>query len=252
MPLGFFDSGVGGLSVMKEAIKIMPNENYIYFGDSINAPYGTKSITEVRDLTFKAVEYLLSRGVKGIAIACNTATSAAVAELRRVYPELPLVGIEPSIKPAVELNVPGDILIMATPMTLAENKFKNLVVKYKDIAKIIPVPCAGLAEFIESGLLEGEELKGYLASRLEAFDINNVSSIVLGCTHYPFIKNELRNVVGNEITILDGGYGTAKELKRRLAEKQLLNTNDAKGNIEIVNSSNQERLIELSHKLLEI
>lgn len=251
MPLGFFDSGVGGLSVMKEALKIMPNENYIYFGDSKNAPYGTKSVKEVRDLTFKAVEYLLSRGVKGIAIACNTATSAAVAELRLVYPDLPLVGIEPAIKPAVELDIKGDRLVMATPRTLAENKFRNLVIKYKDKANIVAVPCAGLMEFIEDGIFEGRELNEYLSHRLEEFDLNNVAAIVLGCTHYPFIKNELIKVVGNNITILDGGYGTAKELKRRLDEKNLLNKSNKKGTIEIINSSNEKRLIDLSYKLLE-
>ena len=215
-PLGFFDSGVGGISVMKEALKIMPNENYIYFGDSKNAPYGTKTIKEVRDLTFKAVEYLLSREVKGIAIACNTATSAAVAELRLIYPELPLVGIEPAIKPSIELDLKGDRLVMATPRTLAEKKFENLVIKYKDKSKIIPVPCAGLMEFIEEGVLEGEELNKYLHERLNQFDLENVAAIVLGCTHYPFIKNELEKVIGKRIHILDGGYGTAKELKRRL------------------------------------
>ena len=132
MPIGFFDSGFGGLSVLREAIKIMPNEDYIYFGDSKNAPYGTKTVDEVRELTFKAVEFLLNKGVKGIAIACNTATSAAVADLRKMYPELPLVGIEPALKPAVELNKDGDILIMATSMTLKEEKFKRLMDKYKD------------------------------------------------------------------------------------------------------------------------
>lgn len=251
MPLGFFDSGVGGLSVMKEALKIMPNENYIYFGDSINAPYGTKPVQEVRDLTFKAVEYLLSRGVKGIAIACNTATSAAVAELRRVYPNLPLVGIEPAIKPAIELDKVGDRLVMATPRTLAENKFHNLVIKYKDKANIVPVPCAGLMEFIENGVFEGDELKQYLIDRLRDFDMNNVAAIVLGCTHYPFIKNELVEIVGTNIDILDGGYGTAKELKRRLEENGLLNTSNSAGKIEIINSSNEKRLIDLSYKLLE-
>ena len=107
MPIGFLDSGVGGLSVMREAIKIMPNENYIYFGDSKNAPYGTKPTKEIRDLTFKVVEFLLDKGIKGLVVACNTATSAAVSELRKTYPDLPLVGIEPAIKPAVEMNNGG-------------------------------------------------------------------------------------------------------------------------------------------------
>ncbi|MBM6837465.1 aspartate/glutamate racemase family protein, partial [Clostridium saudiense] len=124
MPIGFLDSGLGGISVLREALKIMPNENYIYFGDSKNAPYGTKTKKEIRDLTFNTVEFLLEKGAKGIVVACNTATSAAVAELRLVYPDIPLVGIEPAIKPAVELSKKGNILMMATPMTVKQDKFK--------------------------------------------------------------------------------------------------------------------------------
>jgi len=252
MPIGFFDSGVGGLSVMKEALKIMPNENYIYFGDSINAPYGVKSVEEVRALTFKAVEFLLSKGVKGIAIACNTATSAAVADLRVKYPNLPLVGIEPAVKPAVELKENGNILIMATPMTIKEAKFNRLMDRYKDRANIIPVPCPGLVEFIESGKFEGKEIETYLNERLNEYKKANISAIVLGCTHYPFIKPVLTKIFGENTSIIDGGMGTVKELKRRLMNEDLLNDSDNDGNIEIINSSNQDRVIELSYNLLEI
>ena len=209
-PIGFFDSGVGGLSVMKEAIQVMPNENYIYFGDSKNAPYGVKSVEEVRDLTFKAVEFLLNKGVKGIAIACNTATSAAVADLRKIYPDLPLVGIEPALKPAVELNKDGNILIMATSMTLKEEKFNRLMNRYKDRASIIPVPCPGLVEFIESGKLDGKEVEEYLFEKVNTYNGGKIASIVLGCTHYPFIKDTLVKIIGKDITIIDGGLGTAK------------------------------------------
>lgn len=252
MPIGFFDSGVGGLSVMREAIKIMPSENYIYFGDSINAPYGVKSVDEVRELTFKAVEFLLSKGVKGIAIACNTATSAAVADLRKMYPNLPLVGIEPALKPAVELNKEGNILIMATPMTLKEAKFSRLMQKYKDRAKIVPVPCAGLMEFIEQGILEGQELENYLRDKIETYNTGKISSIVLGCTHYPFIKNSLRKIIKDNVLIIDGGLGTAKELRRRLIESDLLTENLEKGTVKIYNSCGKDEVIQLSEKLLLI
>lgn len=250
-PIGFFDSGVGGLSVLKEAIKVMPNEDYIYFGDSKNAPYGIKSVEEVRQLTFKAVEFLLSKGVKGIAIACNTATSAAVADLRKMYPDLPLVGIEPALKPAVSLNKEGDILIMATSMTLKEEKFKRLMEGYKDRASIIPVPCPGLMEFIESGNIEGEEVEGYLSDKINTYKKDKIASIVLGCTHYPFIKEALVNIVGEDIEIIDGGLGTAKELRRRLNEKNLLTDSNNEGNIEIINSSNKDEVINLSYRLLK-
>lgn len=249
-PIGFFDSGVGGLSVLKEAIKIMPNEDYIYFGDSKNAPYGIKSAEEVRELTFKAVEFLLSKGVKGIAIACNTATSAAVADLRKIYPDLPLVGIEPALKPAVGLNNEGDILIMATPMTLKEEKFKRLMERYKDRASIIPVPCPGLMEFIEAGKFEGEEVEGYLSDKINTYRKDKIAAIVLGCTHYPFIKETLENIIGKDIEIIDGGLGTAKELRRRLNEKNLLTDLANKGKVEIINSSNKDEMIDLSYRLL--
>ena len=249
-PIGFFDSGVGGLSVMKEAIQVMPNENYIYFGDSKNAPYGVKSVEEVRDLTFKAVEFLLNKGVKGIAIACNTATSAAVADLRKIYPDLPLVGIEPALKPAVELNKDGNILIMATSMTLKEEKFNRLMKRYKDRASIIPVPCPGLVEFIESGKLDGKEVEEYLFEKVNTYNGGKIASIVLGCTHYPFIKDTLVKIIGKDITIIDGGLGTAKELRRRLSEKNLLTESRENGTIEIINSSNKNEVIDLSYRLL--
>ena len=249
-PIGFFDSGVGGLSVMKEAIQVMPNENYIYFGDSKNAPYGVKSVEEVRDLTFKAVEFLLNKGVKGIAIACNTATSAAVADLREIYPDLPLVGIEPALKPAVELNKDGNILIMATSMTLKEEKFNRLMNRYKDRASIIPVPCPGLVEFIEAGKLDGKEVEEYLFEKVNTYNGGKIASIVLGCTHYPFIKDTLVKIIGKDITIIDGGLGTAKELRRRLSEKNLLTESRENGTIEIINSSNKNEVIDLSYRLL--
>lgn len=252
MPIGFLDSGLGGISVLREAIKIMPNENYIYFGDSKNAPYGTKTTKEIRDLTFKTVEFLLEKGAKGIVVACNTATSAAVAELRLVYPDIPLVGIEPAIKPAVESGKKGKILMMATPMTVKQDKFKYLLNRYKDEADILPIPCEGLMEFVENGKLNGEELKIYLREKLNGYDSSNTSAIVLGCTHYPFVIDAIREVVGNNIDIIDGGLGTAREIKRRLNEKNLLRDSNEKGTIEMYNSSEDSRFIELSWKLLKL
>lgn len=249
-PIGFLDSGLGGLTVLKEALKIMPNENYIYYGDSKNAPYGTKSVEEIKMLTFKAVEFLLEKGVKGIVVACNTATSAAVAELRIKYPKLPLVGIEPAIKPAVENNHGGAIIMMATPMTVKQKKFNVLLDKYRDRAEIIPMPCDGLMEFVESGILEGEKLNSYLEDKLGQYKSQSIDSVVLGCTHYPFVKEEIKKVIGENIDLIDGGYGTVKEIQRRLSEQDLLNKNQDKGSVTIYNSSNDESLIKLSKELI--
>ena len=146
LPIGFMDSGLGGLSVLREAIKLMPKEDFIYYGDSLHAPYGVKPQAEIRDLTFAVVEKLLDMGIKGLAVACNTATSAAVRLLRNTYPELPIVGIEPAVKPAVTESHGGRILVMATPMTLKQEKFQNLLAKYREQADIVPVQCDGLME----------------------------------------------------------------------------------------------------------
>ena len=135
-PIGVFDSGVGGISVLRELVKIMPNENYLYFGDSINAPYGTKEVSVIRELTIKNIEKLLDMGAKSIVVACNTATSAAVRVLRQMYPEIPLVGIEPAIKLAVEYKEKSRVVVMATPMTLKQEKFQNLMKKYENKIKI--------------------------------------------------------------------------------------------------------------------
>ncbi|MPQ44385.1 glutamate racemase [Clostridium tarantellae] len=251
-PIGFFDSGVGGLSVMKKAIEIMPEESYIYYGDSKNAPYGTKTVDEAKKLTFNAVEFLLQKGAKAIVIACNTATSAAIKDLRNTYKEIPIIGIEPALKPAVESKKEGKIIVMATPMTLAEKKFNDLMQKHNNHKEIISVPCAGLVEYIEKGILTGKSLNDYLQSKLGIYKNNKISNIVLGCTHYPFVKDEIRNIVGEYPNIIDGSYGTARELKRQLLKLNLKNNNCKNGKVNILNSSNDDKLVKLSKKLLEI
>ena len=251
-PIGFFDSGVGGLSVMKEAISIMPNENFIYFGDSKNAPYGTKELTEVKNLTLNAVDFLLNKDVKAIVVACNTATSAAIEDIRDKYKHIAIIGIEPALKPAVKLNRKGNIIIMATPMTLREKKFKLLMDKYKSESNIVSLPCAGLVEFIEQGMLEGEKLENYLKEKFKTYLEDDISAIVLGCTHYPFIKKALSNVIGDDIPLIDGGLGTSHELKRKLIENDLLNDSKGKGNIAIYNSINDNKIIDFCYNLIKV
>lgn len=249
-PIGFFDSGVGGLSVLQESRKLLPNENYIYFGDSKNAPYGVKDVKEVRALTYKAVEFLLDKGSKAIVIACNTATSAAVRDLRITYPNVPIVGIEPAVKPAVNLNTNKAIIIMATPMTIKEKKFNNLMDKYKNDADIRPMPCSGLVEFIESGNIDSHEIKEYLKDKYKAYSRDEIGAIVLGCTHYPFVKNMIKVIIGDDIPIIDGGMGTCKELKRRLTEAGLISTSKYDGDIKIYNSMQSTESIDICNRLL--
>lgn len=251
-PIGVFDSGVGGISVLRELVRLMPGEDYIYFGDSIHAPYGTKKLEEVRELTIHNVELLLENGAKSIVVACNTATSAAVAILRRMYPDVPLVGIEPAIKPAVMNKPDSNIIVMATPMTLKQEKFQKLMAKYDDMGNIIPLPCPGLMEFVERGDLEGEDLRSYIINLFHDIDMDNIDSIVLGCTHYPFAKKMIKSIVGERIKIYDGGEGTAREMKRRLSQSGLLNEKKEKGNVIFINSKDTVEEINLCNKLLKL
>lgn len=251
-PIGVFDSGVGGISVLRELVRLMPGEDYIYFGDSIHAPYGTKKLEEVRELTIHNVELLLANGAKSIVVACNTATSAAVAVLRKMYPDVPLVGIEPAIKPAVMNKPDSNIIVMATPMTLKQEKFQKLMAKYDDMGNIIPLPCPGLMEFVERGDLEGEDLRSYIINLFHDIDMDNIDSIVLGCTHYPFAKKMIKSIVGERIKIYDGGEGTAREMKRRLSQSGLLNEKKEKGNVIFINSKDTVEEINLCNKLLKL
>ncbi len=252
-PIGFFDSGVGGISVLKESIKVLPNEDFIYFGDSINAPYGTKDVNQVKKLTFHAVDFLLNKGVKAIVIACNTATSAAIDALRRKYKDIPIIGIEPALKPAVEISRGKSIIIMATPMTLAEKKFSDLMERYKRQVNIISLPCAGLVELIENGITQGEQIQSYLRDKLEQFETIDIASVVLGCTHYPFIKNELAKILGEKTVIIDGSVGTVNQLKRRLILNNILNEKKTKGTVIIYSSATHidNSMVDLSYKLLK-
>lgn len=250
--IAVFDSGVGGISVLRELIKIMPNEDYIYMGDSKNAPYGTKSKEEVRKLTVSCAQNLFSQGAKGLVVACNTATSAAVRVLREMYPQVPIVGIEPAVKPAALCMEYPRVLVMATPVTIREEKFHHLMERYENDAEIIPLPCPGLMDFIERGDLDGEDLKSYLGDLLYSYSDNQMDAAVLGCTHYPFVRRQIQQVLGEHVRIFDGGEGTAREMRRRLGEKGLLQSEDRHGVIKFENSLTDVSRIELCRRLLAL
>ena len=250
-PIGVFDSGVGGISVLRELIRVMPNENYIYLGDSKHAPYGTKPLETVRELTFENARLLLAQGAKGLVVACNTATSAAVRLMRSTYPQLPIVGIEPALKPAALQKEHPRVLVMATPMTVQQEKFRQLMARYEEKAEIYPLPCPGLMEFVEAGDLESEELHDFLLELLGPYLDKKLDSVVLGCTHYPFARKMIQNIVGDTVTIFDGGAGTAREMRRRIAVADLLNPSEEHGWVKFENSVATEEELALCRRLLE-
>ena len=247
-PIAVFDSGVGGISVLGELYKLMPNENYIYFGDSANAPYGSREVSEVLNLSVSNAVMLMALGAKAVVIACNTATSVAAASLREKYKDFPIIGVEPALKPAVLAKENSTVAVMATPITLREEKFNKLMASFEDKAKIIPVPAEKLAGMIEKGILSGTELEDYIRSLFTP--LGKIDSVVLGCTHYPFIKSSIKKVLG-DVSVFDGGEGTARETKRRLSDLNLLNESETVGEITFLSSSEDDSELDFYKELFK-
>ncbi len=248
-PIGVFDSGIGGLTVLKKIIEILPNEKYIYYADTDNVPYGTKPKEEVKEYINKAVEFLISKQVKAIVVACNTATSIAVKELREKY-TIPIIGIEPAAKPAVENRGNKKVLIMATPTTIKEEKLKYLLESLNAVSYVDLIAMPKLVEFAENKEFESDNVKQYLQEQLKEYNLEEYSELVLWCTHFPFFKDILSKIFPKDIQIIDGSKGVANRLKNILEENNLLGNN--KLEIEYYYSGrladNKEELNELLNK----
>ena len=235
-PIGVFDSGVGGISALQAMIRMLPREHFIYYGDTANAPYGTKETGEVIACVRQVTERLLEQNIKALVIACNTATGAAAYTLRREL-TIPVIGMEPALKPASEIRKNGDVLVLATPLTLHQEKFNLLMEKYGEGA--VRVPCIGLMELVEQEDWHGA--KTYLEAVFARYDPQKVDAVVLGCTHYVFLKDMIRRMLPEHIAITEGSEGTARQLKRVLARNRLLNEN-GEGLVELETSGSPEDL----------
>ncbi len=247
--IGVFDSGMGGVSVLGELMRQMPHENFIYYGDSANAPYGVKTTDELVRLSRHICDFLIERGCKAIVIACNTATSAAVVQLRKEY-DIPIIGMEPALKPAVEDAPAGEIAVMATEVTLREDKFVDLMGRIGADRVIHKVPCPELVPLVESGAIDGSLVNDAISHCFQGRETGRISGVVLGCTHFVYLKQAVRQVLGDHVTIYDGNLGTAKHLYNLLAEKNLLNDQEEESHIQIINSLNQQ-MVERSNWLLD-
>ena len=246
LKIAVFDSGVGGISVLRELVKLMPEEHFLYFGDSANAPYGTRTTEEVRVLTMNAAGMLYERGIKALVVACNTATAAAIELLRQEYPDIVVVGIEPALKVATDRFPRGHVGIMATQVTLREEKLEHLVCRFPD-ATVERIPAPGLVELVEQGKAESKETEDLLRTILAPY-LGQLDAIVLGCTHYPFVKEAVRTVLGEDVVIVDGGAGTARQTQRLLAERGWLR--EGQGSLQMENSAGRKELLDLGMELL--
>lgn len=249
-PIAVFDSGLGGISVLRALRRLMPEESYIYFGDSANAPYGSRATEEIRALTLRHAERLFAEGAKALVVACNTATSAAINELRETYPDRIVIGIEPALKPALTCFPRGKIAVMATEATLREKKFAALMAECAGSCTIVKCPCPELVEFVERGELTGAPLEAVLRRELAEVLSPAPDAIVLGCTHFPFLKRAINAAFGKEMRFFDGAEGTARETRRRLRLAGLQTERTGFGTVELKNSADDPRLTALAETLL--
>lgn len=248
--IGVFDSGLGGISVLRELVNQMPNENYIYYGDSAYAPYGEKRKDQIRERCLWICEFLISQGVKAIVIACNTATSACVDELRTRYPNLSIIGMEPALKVAVNDKINQNVRVLATKFTLTADKFQNMATTYAGQHHIECVACPKLVSLVEQDqLMKQDVVMPILNTYIKGWE--TLDSIVLGCTHFVYFKQMIKDITQYKVKIIDGNDGTTKHVQSILQTKNLLNTQTCQGSIRIFNSSDDQQLLSLSNKLLK-
>jgi len=226
-PIGLFDSGIGGTTIWREVSLLMPNEDTIFIGDQRNAPYGIRPKQEIVDLSFKNIDYLLSLDCKIIVVACNTATTNAVKEMREKY-QVPIIGIEPAIKPATILTKTSKIGILATKGTITSDFYSAKVKQYPHI-EIIEQIGYNLVNLIESGKIHSDEMKELLASYVTPMVEKGIDTLVLGCTHYPYLKPIIETIIPEGIQIIDSGKAVAKQTKKVLSELDLLTDRTTKG-----------------------
>lgn len=238
MKIGFFDSGVGGMTVLWRALRLLPREDYIYFADTAHVPYGEKTKSEVRDFVFEAVEFLAGKNIKALVIACNAATSAAAKELRKEF-GFPIIGIEPAVKPAIQRSQQKGkrVLVLSTHLTLREEKYNNLVARLDDDGLVDGLALPGLVAFAERFEFRPEVVLPYIKEELARFTVERYGTVVLGCTHFPLFTDMLRQLFPAGTDIIDGGLGTAMNLKRILTEQKLLN--GGSGEIEYYSSGSK-------------
>ncbi|MBT1164521.1 glutamate racemase [Bifidobacterium felsineum] len=257
-PIGVFDSGLGGISVARQIARDLPAEHVLYFGDSANAPYGIKTPEQVKSLSFAIVERFVDQGAKAVVIACNTATSAAVNDLREHY-DIPIIGMEPALKVACDRgDVPSDphhipqrVIVAATPLTLRERKFAKLMERFDSDNEIYKEPCPDLVEIVESGQLGNHQLvMDTLHRYFDQYDLNRIDSVVLGCTHFVFYRDYFRELLPERAAIIDGNEGTVRHLRVVLESLGKLAPEGATGSVELSNSDPSERIATLSHELL--
>ena len=249
-PIGVFDSGVGGLSVLRAIRKQMPEESVLYFGDQGHIPYGPRPMEQIRNFSEAITRFLLSQDAKIIVVACNTASAAALQYLRDKFPDVTFVGMEPAVKPAAELTHTGKVGILATPATFQGALYASVVERFANGVELMQDTCPGLVQEIEQGHLEGRETRRILERALVPMLAKNIDTVVLGCTHYPFVIPLIQQIVGEDVRVIDPAPAVAKQVRRVLEAEGLRKQSAQQGNVRFYTSGETKALKSLLPVLL--
>jgi glutamate racemase len=247
--IGVFDSGVGGLSILDEALQQLPHHNYIYFADSANAPYGDKPPQWIAERSLQICRYLMEQDCSAIVVACNTATAEAIATIRSTL-DIPIIGVEPGIKPAAMQSQNGIVGVLATETTLNSDKFNALLATLPEHCQFIKQAGAGLVPLIEAGLIETPEMQALLRSHLKPIQDQGADTLVLGCTHYPFLKKMIRAVVGDSMTLIDTSDAVVRQLLRQMHQQGLIVSSKHSPKLSLLSTANADTLEAMAERLL--
>lgn len=251
-PIGIYDSGVGGLTVLRAVRSLLPDEDLIYFADQANVPYGNRSLNEVRGLAEGAASFFKSQGAKLIVIACNTASAAALKHLRGLFPDYPFVGMEPAVKPAAEQTLSGKVGVLATPSTFQGELYASVVERFAHDVELYQATCPGLVQQIENGHLNTPQTRKILVDALEPMLQEGVDTLVMGCTHFPFVIPLISEITGNEVNVIDPAPAIARQVKRVLETRGLLRERKKAGKMVFLTSGDAEKLQVLLPKLIAV
>lgn len=251
-PIGIFDSGVGGLSVLREIRSLMPNDDIIYFGDQGHVPYGPRSMKQIQDFSEAITRFLLAQKSKIIVVACNTASAAALKYLRETFPDVQFVGMEPAVKPAAEKTLTGKVGVLATPATFQGALYASVVERFANGVELFQNTCSGLVQQIEMGNLNGAESRRILEEALCPMLEKNIDTVVLGCTHYPFVIPLIEQITGDKVRVIDPAPAVARQVKRLLEARGAENRNQQTGNIRFVTSGEADSVQSVLRVLLGI
>jgi glutamate racemase len=241
-PIGVFDSGVGGISVLRAIREQMPEESVIYFGDQGHVPYGSRSMEQIQHFSEAITGFLLGQGAKIIVVACNTASAAALKYLREKFPDVAFVGMEPAVKPAAEYTQTGRVGVLATPATFQGALYASIVERFAHGVELLQATCPGLVQQIEQGNLEGEEARRILEDALLPMIEKNIDTVVLGCTHYPFVIPLIRQIVGDKVRVIDPAPAVAKQVGRVLEVRGMRSESDSQGGLKLYTSGDPDEL----------